>query len=219
MCDRPEIGPAVICLISIAVVDLVVRPLVGHPQMGKLAGGVAATVDPDVDAVISERAGHVASIDPASLFQPGEHTRYPGRSRAILAAARPPVWDASSAPPPPQGARTRVSRVRVRPSSRSRTQLYGILCSATRRQLCRPGGFAGGWSPLADKEVLFLRSPSLGRGRHPARHAPAAGPGVHGVLRVAILYRNGPPPSSAPFAEEFVNTETLLVRHVDQLLT
>src|SRR5262245_49405483 len=102
MCDRPEIGPTVIGLISVAVVDLVVRPLVGHPQMGKLVGGGATTVDPDVDAIISERAGHVASIDPASLFQPGEHASI----RVIVEQFVQPFGRQSATfhrLPPPQG--------------------------------------------------------------------------------------------------------------------
>ena len=99
MSDRSEIGPAVIGLITIAVVDLVVRPLIGHPKMGKLAGGVATSLDPDVDPIFSHRASDVASLDPASLFQPGEHASIRVIVEQFRAAVGPPVWDVSSATP------------------------------------------------------------------------------------------------------------------------
>ena len=86
-----------------------------------------------------------------------------------------------------------------------------------RRDRCRTN--APALSPAyAIKKILFLRLTAPRRRVHPARHAPATGPGIHWVAGIAILHRNFAARPSVPAAVELANVEPRLLGYLAKLL-
>ena len=65
--------------------------------------------------------------------------------------------------------------------------------------------------------IVLLGLAALGRCNHPKRHAATAGPGVLGVLRIAILRRDAAL-ALAALAEDLIEGKTLLLGHVRHFL-
>jgi hypothetical protein len=63
---------------------------------------------------------------------------------------------------------------------------------------------------VLDQKVFLLGPPALGGRRHPAWHAPATGPGVFGVLGIAVFGSDGAF-ALATLAEQVLDLKAVLL--------
>src|SRR5207342_682555 len=81
------------------------------------------------------------------------------------------------------------------------------------------GFFPRSLSRLRDQEILLLRLSTLRGRRHPARHPPAAGPGIRRVLGITVLNRDAALAFCPPaLAEELAKVKACVLSDIHQLL-